>query len=177
MEINILDYIYQNLHSPFLDRIMLFFTWIGNGGAIWIIIAVIALFFRKYHRLSFELVVSLLLSVLVFTVLKNIIQRPRPFTLRPELTLLIEAPTDYSFPSGHAMTSFASATVLFLANRRLGIAGFIVAFLIAFSRMYLYVHYLTDVLAGALLGILVGIIVHRLTDILIRRMQKPDALH
>ena len=38
--------------------------------------------------------------------------RPRPFTFRPELTLLVKAPGDFSFPSGHTAASFAAASAL-----------------------------------------------------------------
>ena len=72
------------------------------------------------------------------------------------IELLIQAPIGYSFPSGHTLLGFTAATVLFLRDKRLGIAAGIVALLIAFSRLYLNVHYATDVAAGILLGIFCG---------------------
>ena len=88
--------------------------------------------------------------------LKPLIGRIRPFNVQDAITLLIAAPLDYSFPSGHTMSSFAAAMVLLLTDRRMGIPAMLLAGLIAFSRMYLYVHYPTDILGGALLGILCG---------------------
>jgi undecaprenyl-diphosphatase len=69
------------------------------------------------------------------------------------IPLLIEAPTDYSFPSGHTIASFEAATVLLIRHKNWGIMAMVLAVLIAFSRLYLYVHYPTDVLSSIVLGI------------------------
>ena len=66
---------------------------------------------------------------------------------------LLEAPSTFSFPSGHATVAFASATILALAVPRLRWPLFALAALIAFSRVYVGVHYPGDVLAGAVLGV------------------------
>lgn len=65
--------------------------------------------------------------------------------------------TNYSFPSGHSATAFASATVL---QRRLGwkagIPAYAVASYVAASRVQMQRHYLSDVLMGAAVGIVAG---------------------
>ena len=88
--------------------------------------------------------------------LKPIIARPRPFTFRPELTLLVKAPRDFSFPSGHTAASFAAASALLFSKAKGWIPAMVLAALIALSRLYLYVHYPTDVLAGVVVGVLCG---------------------
>ena len=55
--------------------------------------------------------------------------------------------------SGHTLSSFAAATVIFLHHKKWAIPAGITAALIAFSRLYLYVHFPTDVLAGMVFGI------------------------
>ena len=65
-------------------------------------------------------------------------------------------PGDYSFPSGHTLSSAACATVLTLENRKFAYGAIPMAVLIAFSRLYLYVHFPTDVIGGALIGIAIG---------------------
>ena len=106
--------------------------------------------------------VALLIGLLVCNVtLKPLIARPRPYDYQLEhfgrtISLLIAAPHDFSFPSGHTLASFEAATVLMLNNRKLGIPATILAALIAFSRLYLYVHYPTDVICALIMGIAFG---------------------
>ena len=69
---------------------------------------------------------------------------------------LIADPTDYSFPSGHTLSSVIGATILTKTDRRFGYAAIPLAALIAFSRLYLYVHFPSDVLAAAVPGVMIG---------------------
>ena len=78
--------------------------------------------------------------------LKPLIARPRPCWLDESVQLLIANPTDYSFPSGHTLSSVIGATVLTKAA------------LIAFSRLYLYVPFPTDILGAAVLGMAIGLL-------------------
>ena len=77
------------------------------------------------------------------------------------MRLLIADPTDYSFPSGHTLSSVIGATILTKTDRRFGYAAIPLTALIAFSRLYLYVHFPSDVLAAAVLaaavlGVMIG---------------------
>lgn len=83
-------------------------------------------------------------------ILKHIFKRIRPSAVN----LLIAKPVSYSFPSGHATSSFAAAGVLVKYFKKYAFEFLSLASLIAFSRSYLYVHYLTDVLAGIVLGLI-----------------------
>jgi membrane-associated phospholipid phosphatase len=65
--------------------------------------------------------------------------------------------TEYSFPSGHTSTSFASATVLQREfGWKAGVPAYAVAAYVAASRVQAKRHYLSDVAFGAALGVLVG---------------------
>ncbi len=94
---------------------------------------------------------------LVAWLLKLSIDRSRPSTVYAEPKPLVHAPHDGSFPSGHASTSFACATVLAFAAPRYAPAFYVLAAAIAWSRVYNGVHYPLDVLGGAALGVLVAI--------------------
>ena len=89
--------------------------------------------------------------------LKALFERPRPPLRYPEPKTLVPLPHDASFPSGHAATSFAAATMLSFGFPRFAPFLYVLAAAVAFSRVYVGVHYPLDVLGGALLGALVAI--------------------
>ena len=112
---------------------------------------------NRYYNNSFT-ALGLFLSTMG---LKNIIARERPYNTEEALltveNLLIGAPSGrFSFPSGHAISSFSAATVILLYSKKLGIPAIILAALICFTRLYLYVHFPSDVICGALFGILLA---------------------
>ena len=155
IDFKILDAI-QTVTNPVLDVFFSAVTHLGDAGVLWIVIALLCLLFKKTRKCGIMLACALILGTLIGNVaLKNIIARPRPFIQNPDMQnlLIISAPHGYSCPSGHTLASFESAFVIFLNNKKWGIASLTVATLIAFSRMYLYVHFLTDILFGIVLGI------------------------
>lgn len=154
IDLLILNRIYEFLQCELLDRLMPIISWLGNNGAIWVLITVILLLIPKYRPAGFAMGISLLLCLLVGNItLKPLIARMRPFTVNTDFVLLIPKPMDFGFPSGHTMSSFAGAFVIFLYHKKWGIAALLLAALIALSRLYLYVHYPTDILAGILFGV------------------------
>ena len=145
------------LHCGFLDTVMPLVTSLGNAGWFWILLTVICLCLKDFRRCGIAMAAALVLCLLIGNVLlKPLVARVRPFIEDPSISLLIQAPHDFSFPSGHSMTSFAPAVVLFAYHRRVGLCALVLSALIAFSRLYLFVHYPTDVLAGSLLGVGIG---------------------
>lgn len=151
----------NNIHSSLLDKIMPIITSIGGFG-IWILIAIILIFTKKYRKQGIVLIVAVGACIVVGSFcIKPLVKRIRPCYAYSYLNMITEMPTGYSFPSGHSMRSFAAATVLFMTNKKFGIPAFILAFLTAFSRVYLYAHYFTDVFVGAILGIVCAVIVYK----------------
>lgn len=142
-----------------MDFLMPKITLLGNGGAVWILSAVGLLAMKKYRKYGAFLLAGLAIGVFAGNLtLKPLIARPRPCWLDKSVQLLIENPTDYSFPSGHTLSSVIGATVLTKANRKFGLTAIPLAALIAFSRLYLYVHFPTDILAAAVLGVAIGLV-------------------
>ena len=90
--------------------------------------------------------------------LKPLVARIRPYDVAGFDQLLIGKLSDYSFPSGHTLASFAAATVLVVMDRKWGVVALIIATLISFSRLYLYVHFPTDVLAGFVIGVIISLL-------------------
>jgi membrane-associated phospholipid phosphatase len=89
-------------------------------------------------------------------VLRQAIGRDRPPIVYPEPKPLVHVPHTGAFPSGHASTAFACATVIAWASPRLRVPAFVLAAAIAWSRVYVGVHWPLDVLGGAVLGVLVA---------------------
>jgi undecaprenyl-diphosphatase len=101
--------------------------------------------------------------------LKALIDRPRPPLRYAEPKTLVAVPHDASFPSGHAATSFAAATMLVFAFPRLAPLLYLLAAAVAFSRVYVGVHYPLDVIGGAVLGVVVAFVLRFLVS---RRAQR-----
>ena len=163
LDYQILSFIVESVRSNFLTPIMLFITRLGDGGIVWLILAAICLVKKKTRPCGAAMLLSLVIGLLIGNLtIKPLVARPRPFLTYPELTNLV-AQGGYSFPSAHAMSSFAAATVFYLFSRKHGhaahgIPALILAALIALSRLYVCVHYPSDVLCGTLLGIVIAII-------------------
>ncbi len=169
-DLPILDGIAEHLHHPVLDILMPLFSLLADGGIFWILTACILLLIPKYRKTGLCMGAALLMGVLLCNmILKPLVARIRPYDYQllhfgKTIALLIPAPSDYAFPSGHTIASFEAATVLFLRHKKAGIAALVLAGLIAFSRLYLYVHYPTDVLASIILGIAIAHLAWILTD-------------
>jgi undecaprenyl-diphosphatase len=86
--------------------------------------------------------------------LKAAVGERRPHIAHP----LLAVPHSKSFPSGHAATSFACATVLAVLAPRAAPFLYVLAFAIAYSRLYVGVHWPLDVVAGALIGVVTALL-------------------
>ncbi len=172
-DFSILDAIAAH-RTPFFDAFFPIFTKLGSAGAIWIAITLVLLCIKSTRRLGACMGLSLLLGLLLCNcTLKPLIGRVRPFTLK-NVALLIKAPSESSFPSGHAVSSFAAAGVLAFRRSRLAIPALLMAVVMAFSRLYLYVHYPTDILCGIVLGLLCAWLACCLEGWLFKKLQKES---
>ena len=120
------------------------------------ILMVIFLFFRHRNSDAINIIVIVLSSTALLFGLKTIYRRHRP-----EFPLLREF-HNYSFPSGHALSSFILCSILFYLIWKSHLrpvlkylwAGllFIFSISIGISRIVLRYHFASDVLAGFALG-------------------------
>lgn len=155
-EIGILLRLQHILKSDVMDFLMKWISFLGNSGVIWIVAALVMLATKKYRRCGAFVGIGLLLGLLLGNViLKNIIARPRPCWLVENVQMLVEMPMDFSFPSGHTLSSFIAAFVMLRRDKRIGFFAFVLATLIAVSRMYLFVHFPTDIFGALMLAILI----------------------
>jgi undecaprenyl-diphosphatase len=132
-------------------------TTLGSGiSFVMMTLACVVFLIRHHKKEAILFSIALSMGVILNTVLKHAIQRPRP-----ELSPLISE-TMSSFPSGHAMNSFIFFGLLsffsyhFFRSKKLTLVitalSIVSILLVGFSRVYLGVHYPTDVLAGYVAG-------------------------
>jgi undecaprenyl-diphosphatase len=140
--------------TEWLDPVFVALTVAGYAGLLWIALgAVLPLLARRRALTVFVVTALAVWSVDLFVqLLKELIERPRPFEEITEPDPLTTLAVSYSLPSGHAATSFAGAVVLSYFFPRAGPGLIVLAFAMAYSRVYVGVHYLGDVLAGAAMG-------------------------
>lgn len=140
----------QSFHSDHLDYIAKIISFGGTETFYVIALPIIWLCFDQ--KTALLLLVATTFSTAVNFSIKELLEMPRPFEIRPELGIGFEP--DYAFPSGHAQNSLVFWGVL-AWHLRVGwlwvIAG-LMTFFIGLSRLYLGVHYPTDVLGGWIIG-------------------------
>jgi undecaprenyl-diphosphatase len=156
------------------------FVWLGDLdrlGAVWI---VLALGVGLLHRSSAlrTLGLGLLVALTTFAAdsvsfgVKDLVHRPRPFVVHPEIHPLYKVHSS-SFPAGHAATSFAGATLLVYFAPRAAPLFLGLALAVSFSRVYVGVHYPGDILAGAAIGALTALAVMLLLSFVGERVSGP----
>ncbi|MCR5208690.1 MAG: phosphatase PAP2 family protein [Lachnospiraceae bacterium] len=158
MDGQILLWLQDNLRNPVLDAVFVFFTYLGNAGIIWGIVATVLILIKATRKAGVCCFIAcFMVAILNEGIIKHLVNRPRPFTEIDGLSILIRAPGSSSFPSGHTATAFAVTTILFLMlPKKYSFIALVVAGCISFSRMYVGVHYPTDVLGGLISGIVCG---------------------
>ncbi len=153
----------NKLHFPFLDELMKYWTYLGDGVVLLIIILFAVLISFRH---SIILLGSYLISGMIVQVLKRFIftEMPRPvkyFDLQNidyQLYLVpdVHQHAWHSFPSGHTAAAFAVFFSLALLSKSkvLQLGCFALALGVAYSRLYLSQHFLIDVVAGSAIGML-----------------------
>ena len=183
---NILLYIQDHFRAGWLDPIMKGASISGEKGILWIALCIILMIIKKTRRIGIIASLSLALSFIVNNlIIKNLVERVRPYEVISGLERIVGPESDASFPSGHAACAFAVCIAIFLAARkvwplwvRILLIGY--AVLISFSRLYVGVHYPTDVLGGIVIASICTVVVylvfvHVEKKRAIRKQEKDDA--
>lgn len=149
----------QTIHAtatPQLDQVARRLTGLGVFWGVLPISMLIGagLLYRQRWRSLLFLSATLLGSAAINLVAKILFHRGRPQLWQP-----FSPEFDYSFPSGHAMSSLSFAVVIAIlcwnSRWRWPIVGLGSGFvgIIGWTRLYLGVHYPSDILAGWLLAL------------------------
>ena len=155
----------NSFHTPFFDLLMRYWTLLGDGILLVIIILVLLTVSFRYFFTALTAYILAGLSVQFFKrVFFSDFPRPAKYfqmiNTDYELYLVpgVELNSWFSFPSGHTATAFALFFALALLSRsKIGQAGLLILSIgVGYSRIYLSQHFLMDVVAGSLLGIIMG---------------------
>lgn len=167
MDQTIMLWLQECVRTPILNQILIPLTMIGYAGTLWILLSALMLFFPKTRKVGW---ISLLTMLICYIgndlIVKELVQRPRPFLDLPQLTTLVPPPSSWSFPSGHACSSFAAASIYSRGQEPRWMKGglWLLAVAMAFSRPYVGVHYPSDILVGACVGLLGSALMWRLLE-------------
>jgi membrane-associated phospholipid phosphatase len=153
----------QEHQNKFLDTLMYLISVPGYmpESPIMIVCTSLVLFLFRYKKAA-VFVLFTMLAGLVSTIVKALVNRPRP---SDDLVRIVLKTTQQSFPSGHVLfyvVFFGFLLVLmyqledipkFLRWFVIAVSLFMI-FVIPLSRIYLGAHWFTDVTGGFLLGVL-----------------------
>jgi membrane-associated phospholipid phosphatase len=144
-------------HSPGMETAAKALGKAANNGAVWVALGAALALIDPERRESWLICAALAPVAIVLNYgIKLAVRRPRP--VLEGLPPLGGAPSSLSFPSAHALSSFAVATAMFRVDPATA-AAFAAAAALSLGRPYLGMHYPSDVLAGALLGVVLGLAV------------------
>jgi undecaprenyl-diphosphatase len=126
---------------------------LGNG-TLWylVIFALPALYGAAAVRPAIVMAATGIMGLLLYSGLKRIFVRERPFITHATIDRAAAALDRYSFPSGHTLHAVSFAWQASAHFPELAWVLVPLAALIAASRVVLGLHYPSDVLAGAAIG-------------------------
>ena len=145
--------------TPLLVQVMKVLTFIGSTAFMFpaYVLLIIILLVQKKTRYAIEVALVGITSQALLYILKTIFHRQRP------PSSLIKNITTYSFPSGHAFSTFIFCSIIVYIVQHtkwkavykwiVSAVLLLLSITIGISRIILKVHYPTDVLGSLLLGI------------------------
>ena len=141
----------QSLRLPVLTQLAALVSAFGNYAFIWVVIGILLIVFAHRNDVGITVIFTVILAgIIVGFILQPMFAHVRPYDAGIGVSAVMGVSrTGYSFPSFHAATSFAAATVIaMIAGRRWGSCAFVGAVLISLSRVYLGVEWPIDIVVG-----------------------------
>ncbi|HYW19141.1 MAG TPA: phosphatase PAP2 family protein [Nodularia sp. (in: cyanobacteria)] len=146
----------HSVAQPKLDVLAALLTKLGSFWTVLPILSAIALILllqRRWRSLTY------LLFTATGSAIINHTAKPFWHRVRPDLWTSVAPEYDYSFPSGHAMTSMTLTVILIVLTRKsvwawlTVILGSVYVLTIAWTRLYLGVHFPSDIMAAWMVAI------------------------
>jgi membrane-associated phospholipid phosphatase len=158
----------NSYHNGFFNFFFRVITFLGNGLAVLLVCA--GLLLISFRKALFLLVTYLSTGIVVQLLKRTIFQdalRPVMYFKDSYNLYIVEGVkihSRYSFPSGHAATTFGLFICIALVseNRLVKLGCIVLACLVAYSRVYLSQHFLADIYFGSLIGVAGGLVFYYL---------------
>lgn len=99
--------------------------------------------------------------------------RPNNVTALADVIRILQKPTNFSFFSGHASSSFAVTTFVVMAIRSFSkwiYLAYIWPLIFVLSRIYVGVHYPSDLFVGALVGTFIAVVVFKICVLVLKKL-------
>ncbi len=154
----------NSYHNGVFDLFFRLITFAGNG--LFVVLVCTGLLLVSFRKALFFLATYVSTGIVVQLLKRTVFQH----ALRPvmffkdsfDLYLVegVKVHSMYSFPSGHAATTFGFFICIALVskNRLVKLACIVLACLVAYSRVYLSQHFLADIYFGSLIGVAGGLV-------------------
>ncbi len=143
------------IRCPFLDKLMLAITSLGDETAFLVVALII--FWCVDKRKGYYILSVGFLGTILNQFMKLLCKVPRPWFKDPDIAPMRElvGADGYSFPSGHSQNSVGTfgGIASFTRNKIIRWLCIAVCILVPFSRMYFGVHTPQDVLVGSAMAL------------------------
>jgi undecaprenyl-diphosphatase len=152
-EVGICRRLNRGAQRPLARRVFQIASRLGDGVAWYaLILALPAIYGAAALRPAIVMALTGALGVALYSLLKRLFVRERPFITHTSIDLAASPLDRYSFPSGHTLHAVSFAWQATAHFPELGWVLLPFAALVAGSRVVLGLHYPSDVLAGAAVG-------------------------
>ncbi len=160
------------------DSFWLFVTQIESWIPLFIFFFVLIFYhfgFKKGIIVILFTIVTFAVTITFTNLVKEYVARLRPNNVEEfsKLIRILQKPTNYSFFSGHASSSFAVTTFVALAIRnhtKWIYLAFLWPLIFVLSRIYVGVHYPSDIFVGALVGTSIALIFYWICAKILERL-------
>lgn len=148
------------------DRFWIFVTQIDSWTPLFVLFGILIFYYYRRKKavvVLFFLIITFTTTFLFTALVKDYVERLRPNNVEAlgQLIRILQKPTNYSFFSGHASSSFSVTVFMVLVLRNYSkwiYLAFLWPLLFVTSRIYVGVHYPSDIFVGALVGTLFAFI-------------------
>lgn len=166
----------ESIRTPFLDKLMLLFTYLGEE-TVFLLVALV-IFWCVSKRKGYYILAVGFFGTILSQFLKMTFRVPRPWVKDPSFTIVESARSGangYSFPSGHTQNAVGTFGSIALYTKKAWLRWSLVALalLVSFSRLYVGVHTPLDVGVALLCALF---FVFALYPLLMRGEQKPKTM-